>query len=1385
MRYFGFLITLQTLANYSNVYRSSMYYTCYNIIGSSTFQGLGDRELYTLLYGHLCSRLPNEEIEFQRSLNFPPKYVTINVDFAVFDENLLKIEDESKYSLYKVPFFHIYVTDCADLDTYKTKHKLQISEWLRTLKNYDVNDWCIILITSADGSRMKSKLNLTKSSVYDKIRNDFNITKQQDRCFQLVDPTSKMPRSLESWTYLTNRLRRLLLISFSAHLIQFEEKLRLIRNKRNDANWNYCTYFRLQEELAIVYELMGLDDECLIQYRELDALLSEFISDAINKNSIKWFNNLENQYKSWNGVLWHYDKDFKAQLMSSRNVTFLDFRNYIFSRQSNLLIRLNQPATAAESLLNFMSTCSYELEVLKTTLSPGAHACWVFLSSMTLLHKIESKFMINGSILVHTCNLWACSRSKLLVLGELCGLIPKMTQQSEHLQCACELLSGITVESNEPNSPYSKLRNALNSKSEFQKYYIELCCKTLENFKHVGRLRRARQIGKELANFYIQCEMYDRAEVLLREAFDTYVIEGWKKLAEDVLLILAECEKYLQEEKQYLYQVEQKRLEYSSHLEHSIDGIDEEMCFPMMPLLEVKTIKLMSDHADKISLGSIRVCVDVFNHSSKEIKCNALSLAIKRQNNDSEELHRSVPTSSLSALHYKVSLHSSGSDFSVDMFNFLRVSDENLNNSESSSLDATASDQDAKKTRQIIQMLDTEHNSNSIIKPYDSDFKHLVCDQAILRPGLNSVIVTGEIGKDGEYQVRSFSLNINKKMTLVHPRVEDDKFSFNVIFIPPRIDISSHGQLSELFIAGAKQNANVKLINGSTAISSGSQLKLCSSTGLKFIPKPSYSAKKRLHDQPIDESVVVDLDINSKEMQDSFEILVTLPACESYAEISFDLEFLAHQALSIVSCRTQTDRKPADKDPLLFLRCLWLPPTYSCIITLIFYEPFILKQKLQLTGIRNFVHIILQAVLPTIINIKEASLKANSIASGGDNATLINLIPVKKSGNIKLHPNQTLSLLWQVAYNNNDTESLELSNEKLQQICTLLVDYSMVDEKSEANRNVEPFQFIYRLSLANVQMLYTINSFIHPDTNCDSIVVGLPCNLQIEIKDARKKHANDNSTINSESPIDHYHLLYSIQVNTSSWIVCGRNCGIVTIPQVPGATVSVSVMVVPLVSGNLPMPFVKLCKYNPNYIQYLRQKSTHSESLEKSVSNQGLTTTETVNAVQPDPKLSSSLTPNSSFLSIQEMIEASGSENNDARIAESSNPRNKLTAHNSLNEINLSSSEEFEFYPLSDHRTVLVDSVSSRESIEPEASSKLKSSISYSGLNYVERQKQHLQRQASSNIPELANNTIVRSFKPGEVCNCSRACQIRVLPSSVADPLCYTISVVDATSNQS
>lgn len=53
----------------------------------------------------------------------------------------------------------------------------------------------------------------------------------------------------------------------------------------------------------------------------------------------------------------------------------------------------------------------------------------------------------------------------------------------------------------------------------------------------------------------------------------------------------------------------------------------------------------------------------------------------------------------------------------------------------------------------------------------------------------------------------------------------------------------------DMFIAGAKQRACLKIVNGSTDIVSGSQLKLSCSTGLQYVEKFSCNAKIRLKDQ--------------------------------------------------------------------------------------------------------------------------------------------------------------------------------------------------------------------------------------------------------------------------------------------------------------------------------------------------------------------------------------------------------------------------------------------------------------------------------------------------------------------------------------------------------
>lgn len=56
--------------------------------------------------------------------------------------------------------------------------------------------------------------------------------------------------------------------------------MRSERERRNDPSWNFCDYFLLQEELAFTYEMLGVYDEALVQYDELDALFTQFILNS-------------------------------------------------------------------------------------------------------------------------------------------------------------------------------------------------------------------------------------------------------------------------------------------------------------------------------------------------------------------------------------------------------------------------------------------------------------------------------------------------------------------------------------------------------------------------------------------------------------------------------------------------------------------------------------------------------------------------------------------------------------------------------------------------------------------------------------------------------------------------------------------------------------------------------------------------------------------------------------------------------------------------------------------------------------------------------------------------------------------------------------------------
>jgi hypothetical protein len=52
-------------------------------------------------------------------------------------------------------------------------------------------------------------------------------------------------------------------------------------------------------------------------------------------------------------------------------------------------------------------------------------------------------------------------------------------------------------------SPQGRLKEALSGQEAFLKHYLEISELTMGTYKHIGRMRFARLIGKELAQLYL------------------------------------------------------------------------------------------------------------------------------------------------------------------------------------------------------------------------------------------------------------------------------------------------------------------------------------------------------------------------------------------------------------------------------------------------------------------------------------------------------------------------------------------------------------------------------------------------------------------------------------------------------------------------------------------------------------------------------------------------------------------------------------------------------------------------------------------------------------------------------------------------------------------
>ena len=329
--------------------------------------------------------------------------------------------------LRETPYLKLYLLRCDDKEGYKESARKEIKQWikentlekesksvLRNQEHHDAYEWMIIHVvvpgtaaatqaksskhislemtesTDSVNSTSKSKWpGKSTSTIFDKLRADFNSSKSAiPRVAQVrLTEQGKPPGALslkeieEQWQDLVDNLKAAILGSFDTRVSEYEEDIRERENQRSLPGWNFCTFFVLKEGLARGFENVGLLDDALAAYNELemglDTVIKENTSDdadspgallpysrdlkqiirkALDTASEELLDS-SGQFSSFTltdivqsvqrGTALDIDGDRYRDLILKNQVSALDLRIYMFTRKMDILLRQSKLTISA------------------------------------------------------------------------------------------------------------------------------------------------------------------------------------------------------------------------------------------------------------------------------------------------------------------------------------------------------------------------------------------------------------------------------------------------------------------------------------------------------------------------------------------------------------------------------------------------------------------------------------------------------------------------------------------------------------------------------------------------------------------------------------------------------------------------------------------------------------------------------------------------------------------------------------------------------------------------------------------------------------------------------------------------------------------------------
>ncbi|XP_040339726.1 trafficking protein particle complex subunit 10 isoform X2 [Herpailurus yagouaroundi] len=1093
-------------------------------------------------------------MEWRRSYGRAPKMIHLESNFVQFKEELLP-KDGNK-ALLTFPFLHIYWTECCDTEVYKATVKDDLTKWQNVLKAHSSVDWLIVVVEN--DAKKKNKTNiLPRTSIVDKIRNDF-CNKQSDRCVVLSDPLKDSSRTQESWNAFLTKLRTSLLMSFTKNLGKFEDDMRTLREKRTEPGWSFCDYFMVQEELAFVFEMLQQFEDALVQYDELDALFSQYVVNFGAGDGANWLTFFCQPVKSWNGLILRKPIDMeKRELIQRQEATLLDLRSYLFSRQCTLLLFLQRPWEVAQRALELLHGCVQELKLLEVSVPPGALDCWVFLSCLEVLQRIEGccdRAQIDSNI-AHTVGLWSYATEKLRSLGYLCGLVSEKGPESEDLNRTVDLLAGLGAErpetANTAQSPYKKLKEALSSVEAFEKHYLDLSHAAIEMHTSIGRLRSAKFVGKDLAEFYMRKKSPQKAEVYLQGALKNYLAEGWALPITHTRKQLAECQKHLGQTENYLqtssllasdhHLTEDERKHFCreilSFASRQTDSPGQKIVLPLHCFAQLRDLHFTPSNA-VVHVGGV-LSVEITLCSQMPMPVHVEQVAIN--------VHFSIDKNNYRKTAEWLTKHKT----SNGTINFptetspLPAPQNNLPALELYEMFERSPSDNSLNTTGIIcknvHMLLRRQESSTSLETSSGvaleDGAHVLrCSGVTLEPGANRIAFRTQAREPGTYTLRQLCASVGPvRFVLPHlyPPVQYDVYSQE-----PQLRVEP---LADSLLAGIPQKVKFTVTTGHYTVKNGDSLQLSNAEAMLILCHAENRAVIYSNTRaPVTggESSVLGMTESHRKHKDTQK---------------------AGQ------CMATTDHKVS-------IDCPW--SIYSTVIALTFSVPFRTTHSLLSAGTRKYIQVCVQ-------NLSELDFELSDghLVDPDSNADL-RLVPLNAKSPQHIHSKQSVFFVWELKWTREPPPSLRCR-------------FSVGSSPASGGRLSIPLKpYTYDFQVENFFTLYNVRAEILPPSGTEHCRTGSLCSLEVSITRLSDLLEVDKDEALTES--DEYFstkLMYEVVDNSSNWAVCGKSSGVISMPVAARATHRVHMEVMPLFAGYLPLPDVRLFKYLPHH-------SAHSSQLD-------------------------------------------------------------------------------------------------------------------------------------------------------------------------------------------